>query len=135
MLDATVVSDILEAPLDVTGGVGASSGGGLSESAVIAVEIVDEVPSFVDTEAEVEDDLSDPKRVALKFFDVLALLIEKILFHGLPTIVSGGTLVWERLDNAVNGAKGRRGWRLLQRLKEEPVGRARTDSTSTAENV
>lgn len=84
--------------------------------------VVDESQSFVDTEAEVEDDISDPSRVGIKVLDVTALLIEKILFVGLPTVLSGGALVWERVDNVVNGAKGRRGWKLLKRFKKDWSG-------------
>lgn len=84
--------------------------------------VVGETTSFVDVEAEVEGDVSDPTRVGLKFLDVSALLIEKILFVGLPTLVSGGSLVWERVDNAINGAKGRKGWKLLKRLKKDSIG-------------
>ena len=120
--DATVVSGIFDRSDEDPLGVEASSAGRVDGSAVIATyelasEIVSETPSFVDTEAEVEDDLSDPIRLGLKFLDVLALLLEKVIFNGLPTIVSGGSLVWERVDNALNGAKGRRGWRLLRRIK------------------
>lgn len=84
--------------------------------------VVDESSSYVDVEVEVEDDVSDPARVGLKFLDVFALLIEKVIFVGLPTIVSGGSLVWERVDNAINGAKGRKGWKLLTRLKKDSIG-------------
>lgn len=84
--------------------------------------VVDESSSYVDVEAEVEDDVSDPARVGLKFLDVSALLIEKVIFVGLPTLVSGGSLVWERVDNAINGAKGRKGWKLLTRLKKDSIG-------------
>ncbi|CAM9576607.1 unnamed protein product [Ectocarpus sp. 8 AP-2014] len=84
--------------------------------------VVDESSSFVDVEAETEDDVSDPARVGLKFLDVFALLIEKVFFVGLPTLVSGGSLVWQRVDNAVNGAKGRKGWKLLDRLKKDSTG-------------
>lgn len=92
-------------------------------SEVSSIElVVDESSSFVDVEAEMEDDVSDPARVGLKFLDVFALLIEKVLFVGLPTLVSGGSLVWQRVDNAVNGAKGRKGWKLLDRLKKDSAG-------------
>lgn len=92
-------------------------------SEVSSIElVVDESSSFVDVEAEMEDDVSDPTRVGLKFLDVFALLIEKVLFVGLPTLVSGGSLVWQRVDNAVNGAKGRKGWKLLDRLKKDSAG-------------
>lgn len=84
--------------------------------------VVDGSSSYVDVEVEVEDDLSDPVRVGLKFLDVSALLIEKVIFVGLPTLVSGGSLVWERVDNAINGAQGRKGWKLLTRLKKDSVG-------------
>lgn len=84
--------------------------------------VVGEPASYVDVDVEVEDDVSDPTRVGLKFLDVSALLIEKILFVGLPTLVSGGSLVWERVDNAINGAKGRKGWKLLNRLKKDSIG-------------
>lgn len=83
--------------------------------------VVDETASYVDVEVEVEDDVSDPTRVGLKFLDVSALLVEKIIFVGLPTLVSGGSLVWERADNAINGAKGRKGWKLLKRLKQDLI--------------
>ncbi|CAM9440548.1 unnamed protein product [Hapterophycus canaliculatus] len=81
--------------------------------------VVDRSSSYVDVEAEVEEDVSEPTRIGLKFLDVSALLIEKLLFVGLPTLVSGGSLVWERVDNARNGAKGRKGWKLLKRLKKD----------------
>lgn len=84
--------------------------------------VIDENQSFVDTEAEVEDDISDPTRVGIKVLDVIALLVEKVLFVGLPTALSSGALVWERLDNVVNGAKGRKGWRLLKRFKKDWSG-------------
>lgn len=89
-----------------------------SEQASIAV-VVDESASFVDAEAEVEDDVSEASKVGLKILDVTALLVEKVLFVGLPTVISGGALMWERLDNAVNGARGREGWTLLKRLKKD----------------
>lgn len=89
-----------------------------SGQASIAV-VVDEGESFVDAEAEVEDDVSEASKVGLKILDVTALLVEKVLFVGLPTVVSGGALIWERLDNAANGAKGREGWTLLKRLKND----------------
>ena len=111
--DATVVSS-------------ASSPNGYEESkrtSDTSIEVVvGETASYVDVEVEVEDDVSDPTRVGLKFLDVSALLIEKILFVGLPTLVSGGSLVWERVDNAINGAKGRKGWKLLKRLKKDAIG-------------
>lgn len=78
--------------------------------------------SYVDVEAEVEDDTSDVSKAALKILDVIALLVEKILFVGLPTILSGGALVWERVDNAFNGAKGPNGWRLLKGFKRDWIG-------------
>lgn len=84
--------------------------------------VVDESSSYVEVDVEVEDDMSDPARVGLKFLDVSALLIEKVIFVGLPTLVSGGSLVWERVDNAINGARGRKGWRLLTRLKRDSIG-------------
>ncbi|CAB1100397.1 unnamed protein product [Ectocarpus sp. CCAP 1310/34] len=112
-----------------------SGDGGLSRKGFLSAErttiaseessielVVDKSSSFVDVEAEMEDDVSDPARVGLKFLDVFALLIEKVLFVGLPTLVSGGSLVWQRLDNAVNGAKGRKGWKLLDRLKKDSAG-------------
>ncbi|CAM9994999.1 unnamed protein product [Ectocarpus sp. 6 AP-2014] len=137
VVDAVVVD---EAP--VRGGSAATSrdenssrrsrDGGLSRKGSLSAErttmaseessielVVDESSSFVDVEAEMEDDVSDPARVGLKFLDVFALLIEKVLFVGLPTLVSGGSLVWQRVDNAVNGAKGRKGWKLLDRLKKD----------------
>ena len=83
--------------------------------------VVDDTSSFVDTDAEVED-ISDQTKVGLKVLDVFALLLEKVLFVGLPMVVSGGALVWERVDNAMNGAKGRRGWKLLSKLKNDPGG-------------
>lgn len=84
--------------------------------------VVDESRSYVDVDVDVEDDVSDPARIGLKFLDVSALLIEKVIFVGLPTLVSGGSLVWERVDNALNGARGRKGWRLLTRIKRDSVG-------------
>lgn len=92
----------------------------ISESSIEVV--VDDTQPFVDTEVEVEDDVSDPTKVGLKVLDVFALLIEKVLFVGLPAVVSGGALVWERVDNAINGANGRKGWVLLNTLKKDPVG-------------
>lgn len=89
------------------------------------IEVVGKTQSFVDIEVDVED-VPDQTKVALKVLDVSALLIEKVLFVGLPTVISGGALVWERVDNAVNGAKGRKGWRLLNRLKKDPVDRNET---------
>lgn len=83
--------------------------------------VVDDTSSFVDTEAEVED-ISDQTKVGLKVLDVFALLLEKVLFVGLPMVVSGGALVWERVDNAMNGAEGRKGWKLLSKLKHDPGG-------------
>ena len=83
--------------------------------------VVDDTSSFVDTEAEVED-ISDQTKVGLKVLDVFALLLEKILFVGLPMVVSGGALVWERVDNAMYGAEGRKGWKLLSKLKHDPGG-------------
>ncbi|CAN0139148.1 unnamed protein product [Scytosiphon promiscuus] len=80
--------------------------------------VLDRASSYVDIEVEVEDDVSEPTRIGLKVLDVSALLIEKALFVGLPTLVSGGSLVWDRVDNALNGAKGRKGWKLLKRLKK-----------------
>lgn len=119
-IDATLVSDAT-----VVSSV--SSLNGYEESERTASEtssievVVSEAASYVDVEVEVED-VSDPTRVGLKFLDVSALLIEKILFVGLPTLVSGGSLVWERVDNAINGAKGRKGWKLLSRLKKDSIG-------------
>ena len=92
-----------------------------SDTSMIEV-VVGETASYVDVEVEVEDDVLDPTRVGLKFLDVSALLIEKVIFVGLPTLVSGGSLVWERVDNAVNGAKGRKGWKLLGGLKKDSTG-------------
>lgn len=90
-----------------------------TSSSNIEVVVDESSSSYVDVEVEVEDDVSDPTRVGLKVLDVSALLIEKVLFVGLPSLVSGGSLVWERVDNAMNGAKGRKGWRLLKRLKKD----------------
>lgn len=120
--DAIVVSDTLETlPGKENRGLEASTGGRSDESMITAVEseLVNDMPSFIDAEAEVQDDLSDPAKLGLKFLDVLALLIEKVLFDGLPAVVSGGALVWYRIDNAINGGKGQRGWRLLRRLKKD----------------
>lgn len=83
--------------------------------------VVDESSAFVDIEAEVED-ISDQTKVGLKVLDVFALLLEKVLFVGLPMVLSGGALVWERVDNAMNGAEGRKGWKLLSKLKHDPGG-------------
>lgn len=120
--DATVVSDTVEAlPGKENRGLEASIGGRSDESmiTVIGSELVNDLPSFIDAEAEVEDDLLDPAKLGLKFLDVLALLLEKVIFDGLPVIASGGALVWDRIDNAINGAKGQSGWRLLRRLKKD----------------
>lgn len=83
--------------------------------------VVDDTSSFVDIDAEVED-ISDQTKVGLKVLDVFALLLEKVLFVGLPMVVSGGALVWERVDNAMYGAEGRKGWKLLSKLKHDPGG-------------
>lgn len=83
--------------------------------------VVDDSSSFVDIEADVED-ISDQTKIGLKILDVFALLLEKVLFVGLPMVLSGGALVWERVDNAVNGGEGRKGWKLLSKLKHDPGG-------------
>lgn len=134
--DAVVVSDLTERPLEdetsrmqTRNQIGEASNRWVPDETAsqapyeFSVEVVvDAAPAYVDTEFEVEDDISDPTRVGLKFLDVSALLIEKVLFVGIPTVVSGGALVWERVDNAVNGGQGRKGWRLLKRLKQDPSG-------------
>lgn len=123
--DATVVSDTLETlPGEENRGLEVSTGGRSDESMITVIhesesELVRDIPSFIDAEAEVQDDLTDPAKLGLKFLDVLALLVEKVLFDGLPVVLSGGALVWDRIDDAINGAKGRRGWRLLRRLKKD----------------
>lgn len=99
-----------------------SSPSGTSTSHESSIEVVvDDTSSFVDIEAEVED-ISDQTKVGLKVLDVFALLLEKVLFVGLPMVLSGGALVWERVDNAMNGAEGRKGWKLLSKLKPDPGG-------------
>ncbi len=128
VLDATVVSDSAgRGDSELRGGessIGSITGDLASKDsgATISIEVVvGESSSYVDVEGEVEDDVSDPTKVGLKVLDVTALLIEKVLFVGLPTLVSGGSLVWERVDNAMNGAKGRKGWRLLKRLRKDSI--------------
>lgn len=135
-LDATVVSESVARSLDErnfkqTGAarerlpdslVDEPAGVATAGSSSIEV-VVGENEAFVDIEADVEDDVSDVTRVGLKVLDVSALLLEKVLFVALPTVFAGGSLVWERIDNAVNGAQGRKGWRLLKRLKKDSVGR------------
>lgn len=135
-LDATVVSESVARSLDKRNirQTGAASEGlpdsfvdnpaGVAGAESTSIEVaVGEHQAFVDIEADVEDDVSDTTRVGLKVLDVSALLLEKILFIGLPTVLAGGAVVWERVDNAMNGAKGRKGWRLLKRLKKDSVGR------------
>lgn len=121
VIDATVVSDatVVNSAPSLNGY--EETKRPASDSSSIEV-VVGQTASYVDVEVEVEDDLSDPTRVGLKFLDVSALLIEKIIFVGLPTLVSGGSLVWERVDNAINGANGRKGWKLLKRLKKDSIG-------------
>lgn len=134
-LDATVVSESVARSLDKRNirQTGAASEGlpdssvgkpaGVAEADSSSIEVVvGEEQTFVDIEADVEDDVSDTTRIGLKVLDVSALLIEKVLFIGLPTVLAGGAVVWERVDNALNGAKGRKGWRLLKRLKKDSVG-------------
>lgn len=128
VLDATIVSDSTgrgERELrDGESPTGSMTGDPQNKvsGATTSIEVVgSESNSCVDVDGEVEDDVSDPAKVGLKVLDVTALLIEKVLFVGLPTLVSGGSLVWERVDNAMNGAKGRRGWRLLKRLKKDSI--------------
>lgn len=131
--DATVMSSVATSRSGQSvregGGMERSRAGPLPEEAMetesrgSSIEVVvDKSSSYVDVEVEVEDDVSEPTRIGLKFLDVSALLIEKVLFVGLPTLVSGGSLVWERVDNALNGAKGRKGWKLLRRLKKDSSG-------------
>lgn len=120
-IDATLVSDAtVVSSVSSPNGYEESKGTASDTSSIELV--VGETASYVDVEVEVEDDVSDPTRVGLKFLDVSALLIEKIIFVGLPTLVSGGSLVWERVDNAINGAKGRKGWKLLKGLKKDSIG-------------
>lgn len=92
----------------------------LAATEAVEVEVVVESPSVVlDVDARVEDDGPDSLTVSLKVLDILALLLEKVLFVAIPSVVSGGALVWARVDNAVNGGKGQRGWRLLPLLKKD----------------
>lgn len=136
-LDATVVSESIASTLDErflpqqadsVDGEELDGSRPVARSSVASGETTIEVVtggnqrSVVDTEAEVEDDASELGTIFLKVLDVSALLLEKILFVGLPTILSGGALVWERVDNATNGAKGRKGWRLLKTLKKYGSG-------------
>lgn len=132
--DATVVSDLVARPVNNLktrnmsterveksgNSLSTKTAGVASDESSIEV-VLDQTQPFVDIEAEVEDDLSDPTRVGLKVLDVIALLIEKVFFIGLPALVSGGSLVWERVDNAINGAKGRGGWELHKGLKKDYI--------------
>lgn len=134
VMDATVVSDSTtqlprEGEKPTSGGPNKSTSTQLvperltrvgSEELGIEV-VVDDTQTFVDIEADVED-ISDSVKVGMKVLDVAALLLEKVFFVGLPTLVSSGALIWERVDNAVNGAKGREGWVLLKRLKKDALG-------------
>ncbi|CAM9151008.1 unnamed protein product [Discosporangium mesarthrocarpum] len=94
------------------------SGTDKSVDALIVQVVTDEDEGVVDATATVEDE-DEQNKVALKVLDVLALLVEKVLFTGVPALVLGGALAWERVDNAVNGARGRKGWRLLKCIKRD----------------
>jgi hypothetical protein len=61
---------------------------------------------------------SQAKKAALKTLDVVALLLEKTLFVGLPALLKSGALASKRVQQSAH-PEGTAGWELLELIKKD----------------